>query len=536
MESSQEPGTPKQRTLELGARTYRVETARKRMSAFDQLGYKATIASLHEEIRELYLSDDVPWIVGYSGGKDSTATLQLIWGAICQIPEENRRKPVHVISTDTLVENPIVSAWVGTSMSSMKNAAKNQNVPIIPTLLRPKLEDSFWVNLIGRGYPAPRPKFRWCTERLKIKPSNSFISEIVTKNGEAILCIGARREESAARARVLDKNTRYRVRDRVSPSATLPGCSIYTPVEAWTGDDIWFFLNNEKNPWGASNKELMGMYAGATADGECPLVLDTSTPSCGDSRFGCWVCTLVERDKSMTAMIQNDVEKEWMLPLLNLRNALDFRNNSAGQEEANDHHLRDFRRLTGAVQLMSVGKTVPGPYTEAAREQWLKQLLAAQTHVRRYGPLDVRYIDLITLDELQEIRRIWVMDKHELEDHLPRIYFETTGQKYPGRPLDDNLVLGEAEMKVLHDLCGEDRLHYELTRELLSITGQQRSLGRRAGLFDQIEKTFRRHFYDDKEDAINRAQRIADERRRREIGLHTGGVFVAESELPENKE
>lgn len=486
----------------------------KRVSGFDELGFKATIEQLHQEIRELYTADNVPWIIGYSGGKDSTATLQLVWGALLALPKDAPRKPVHVISTDTLVENPIVSSWVDGSLKAMKAAAQSQQAPIVPRLLRPKLEDSFWVNLIGRGYPAPRPKFRWCTERLKIKPSNEFISEIVTKNGEAILCIGARREESAARARVLDKNTRYRVRDRVSPSATLPGCLIYTPVESWTSDDIWFFLNNEKNPWGASNKELMGMYAGATADGECPLVVDNSTPSCGDSRFGCWVCTLVEKDKSMTAMIQNDAEKEWMMPLLDLRNALDFRNGSAGQDEPNDHHLRDFRRMTGAVQLMSEGKSIPGPYTQQSREEWLRRLLAAQAHVRRNGPPDVKSIELITLDELQEIRRIWLVDKHELEDTLPRIYLRTTGEKYPGRPLDDNLTLGESEMAELAELCGENRLHYELTRELLSVTIRQQSLGRRSGLFEQIEKTLRRHFYDDKEDALNRARKIADDRKR----------------------
>ena len=66
------------------------------------------------------------------------------------------------------------------------------------------------------------------------------------------------------------------------------------------------------------------MYQGASPDGECPLVVDASTPSCGDSRFGCWVCTLVDKDKSMSAMIQNDEEKEWMLPLLELRNDLDL--------------------------------------------------------------------------------------------------------------------------------------------------------------------------------------------------------------------
>lgn len=492
-----------------------VQPPPRRASAFNELGFQATIAQLEDEIRALYTADDVPWIIGYSGGKDSTATLQLVWSAVAGLPAEKRRKTVHVISTDTLVENPIVAAWVDRSMTVMGKTADDRGIPVKPRLLRPDVTESFWVNLIGRGYPAPRPKFRWCTERLKIRPSNRFISQVVTDNGEAILCIGARKAESIARARVLEKNTRFRVRDRLSPSATLPGCMIYTPVEDWTSDDIWFYLNNVKNPWGASNKELMGMYAGASADGECPLVVDDSSPSCGDSRFGCWVCTLVEKDKSMTAMIQNDAEKDWMMPLLDLRNALDFRNNSIDGEEVSDHHLRDFRRLTGAVHVMSGGKPVPGPYTQESRANWLAKLLAAQTYIRRNGPADVRDLELISIEQLQEIRRIWVMDKHELEDTLPRIYQEATGEPYPGRPLDDNLVLGEAEMRELASLCEGDRLHYELTRELLSLTLQQRSSGRRAKLNEKLEKAFARHFYDDKEDALARAQALADERKRR---------------------
>lgn len=491
--------------------------ATRRVSAFSELGFQATIAALQEEIRALYLADDVPWIVGYSGGKDSTATLQLVWSAISELPTENRKKAVYVISTDTLVENPVVATWVSSSMNSMGLAATKLGVPIKPKLLRPQIEESFWVNLIGRGYPSPRPKFRWCTERLKIRPSNRYISQVVTDNGQAILCIGARKAESIVRARVLEKNSRFRIRDRVSPSATLPGCMIYTPVEDWTSDDIWFYLNNVKNPWGASNKALMGMYAGASPDGECPLVVDDSSPSCGDSRFGCWVCTLVEKDKSMTAMIQNDVEKDWMMPLLDLRNALDFRNNSNEDEEQSDHHLRDFRRLTGAIQIMSSGKPIPGPYTQESRENWLKRLLAAQAYIRFHGPEDVRNMNLISLEELQEIRRIWVMDKHELEDSLPRIYQEATGESYPGRPLDDNLVLGESEMRELAEVCGENRMHYELTRELLSLTLQQRSSGRRAKLNEKLEKTFSRHFYDDRDDALTRARNMAEARKRQGI-------------------
>lgn len=492
------------------------EASSKRHSAFDDLGFKATIEHLSEEIRELYQADEVPWIIGYSGGKDSTAVLQLIWSAISELPVEARQKTIHVISTDTMVENPVVSAWVERSHACMKAKASEINLPIKPRILRPKVDESFWVNLIGRGYPAPRHKFRWCTERLKIKPSNRFISNVVTQNGEAILCLGVRKAESSARAKVMERNRQYRIRDNLSPSATLAGCLIYSPVESWTNDDIWHYLTREKNPWGITNKDLLGMYAGASADGECPLVVDTSTPSCGDSRFGCWVCTLVEKDKSMTAMIQNDAEKDWMMPLLELRNALDFRQNTTKDENGSDHHLRDFRRMTGSVQVMNSGKPVPGPYTQESREQWLRKLLAAQTYIREEGPEDVRGIELITLEELREIRRIWVVDKHEVEDLLPRIYEEETGEAYPGESLDDDMVLGAAEMGELKELCGDDRLHYELARELLSTTRQQQSSARRAGLYQQLEKTFKKHFYEDQADAVNRANQVAAERERRE--------------------
>lgn len=515
------------------------ETAKPlRVSAFNELGFQATIDLLHEEIRELYLADQVPWIIGYSGGKDSTAVLQLIWNALEGIPEEQRKKTVYVITTDTMVENPVVSMWVERSHDSMRSTASTKNLPFEPKLLRPKTEESFWVNLIGRGYPAPRHKFRWCTERLKIRPSNRFISDVVTRNGEAILCIGARKAESAARAKVMERNTKFRARDRLSPSATLAGCLIYTPVETWTNDDIWIYLNRSKNPWGITNKDLMGMYAGASPDGECPLVVDDSTPSCGDSRFGCYVCTLVEKDKSMTAMIQNDVEKEWMMPLLDLRNALDFRTNGDSPETQSDHHLRDFRRMTGAVQVLDSGKSVPGPYTQQSREDWLRRLLAAQTHIRRHGPPDVRGIQLITPEELQEIRRIWVIDKHELEDRLPVIYRETTGQEYTGSALDDDLVLGAPEMGQLDEVCGGDRLHYELTRELLSMTRQQRGAAKRAGLFGQLEKTFGKHFYDDEADAIARANAVVAERnaRRLDQGRLAGRVAEEEPALGKDSE
>lgn len=469
-------------------------------SAFAEAGLRPTLDSLKDRIRSLYLEDTVPWVVGYSGGKDSTATLQLVWSALESVPEDLRTKPVHVISTDTLVENPIVAAWVSRSLAVMNEVADAQKMPVKAHRLTPDVKDTFWVNLIGKGYPAPRPKFRWCTERMKIKPSNAFIRGVVQENGEAILVLGIRKAESQARARAMARQETRRVRDQLSPNGSLPNSLVFSPIEDWSNDDVWTFLMQEPNPWGYDNKDLLTMYQGASEDGECPLVVDSSTPSCGDSRFGCWTCTLVDKDKSMHAMIQNDEEKEWMLPLLRLRDKLDV---------ADDKPLRDFRRLNGSVQLFH-DRPIHGPYTQASRESWLRELLEAQRWIRENGPDEVNEIELISLPELEEIRRIWIVEKHEFEDRLPVIYEETLLSHYPGRDLDTSLPLGRDELELLEELCGEDRIHYELVRELLDVERRHRAMVRRAGLFEQLESALKRGFYSDKDDAIERARMHRD--------------------------
>ena len=202
----------------------------------------------------------------------------------------------------------------------------------------------------------------------------------------------------------------------------------------------------------------------------------------------------------MHAMIQNDQEKEWMLPLLELRNQLD-----PPKGPRADRPLRDFRRMNGSVQLFH-DRPIPGPYKQHVREDWLRKVLQAQQHIRENGPDEVHDIELITLDEMEEIRRIWVIEKHEIEDNLPKVYQETTGETYPGNRIDDNLVMGASEMNLLREICGDDELHYQLTRELLSIEKRHKSMLRRAGLFDAMQSAFHRHFYDNEEDALKRAR------------------------------
>jgi DNA sulfur modification protein DndC len=482
----------------------RVALPAPRRRPFGAAGLGGTVASLVDEMRQLYLSDNVPWTVGLSG-KDSTATLQLVWLALQSLPAQQRTKPVHVISTDTLVENPIVAAWMGRNLAVIAAAAAEQDLPVQVHRLTPKIKDTFWVNLIGRGYAAPRPKFRWCTERLKIRPSNDFIRSVVASHGEAVVVLGMRKQESAARGRVMAAHEAGRVRDRLSPNASLPNSLVYTPIEDWSSDEVWLFLMQVDNPWAFSNKDLLALYQGASADNECPLVVDTTTPSCGTSRFGCWTCTMVTQDKSMTAMIINDADKEWMLPLLELRDALDV---------DDDRHLRDFRRMNGRVQLFH-DRPIPGPYLRTARENWLRRLLQAQQQVRENGPPEFAGLELITLAELDEIRRIWVRDKNEFGDAVPRTWTEVTGLPYPGEPLDGMAPLGEVMSQLIDEVCDGDEVHAQMIRDLLAVEHRHRSQVRRAGLFAELEQAIRRGFYDGEDDAVEYARsRQAREPRR----------------------
>ncbi len=460
-------------------------------SAFGEWGFAKTVQRLGETIRQLYQCDAVPWVVGYSGGKDSSAVLQLVWNAIKELPEEERRKQVHVISTDTLVEQPVVAAWVDKSLVRLREAAAAQKLPFVAHKLTPETQDSFWVNLIGRGYPAPRQKFRWCTERMKIRPSNKFIRDMVRRYGEAILVLGTRKAESQVRALRMERLEATRIRDGLSPNKSLPNSLVFTPIENWSNDDVWMYLMQVKNPWGHDNKSLLAMYQGASEGGECPLVVDSSTPSCGSSRFGCWVCTVVDKDRSMEAMIKNDEEKSWMMPLLELRNEMD---------KPDDRDRRDFRRMSGQIQLFH-DRTIPGPYLKQWREHWLRRVLTAQESIRTNGPEEFAGIELISMAEMHEIRRIWLHEKHEFDDSLPRIYQEVMLQPFP-KKADDGNWLRQEDLDLLRDVCGQDSAFFSLQVSLLGVERRFRSMTRRSGVFEALEDRLRAGMFESEQEAI----------------------------------
>ena len=482
------------------------------------------IEGLMETVRNLYLADDIPWVIGYSGGKDSTATLQLVWLAISNLPEEKRKKTIHIINTDTLVESPIVAKWVEKSLNQMDSVAKATNLPFITHRLTPEINNTFWVNLLGKGYPFPRRKYRWCTDRLKIQPVNNFIRNKISEHGEIILVIGTRKAESARRAKTMAFYEKKRVRELLSPNPTLVNELVFSPLENWTNDDVWIFLMQYSNPWGYSNNDLLTLYKGATVDNECPLMTEKDLPSCGKSRFGCWVCTMVEKDKSMEAMVANDLEKIWMTPLL------EFRNEFGNVDE--DRNRREFKRMNGEIQ-GSHGHLFHGPYKKEIREKWLTKLLEIQTEIRTNGPKEFKDYETISLPELRCIRRIWVNEKHEFDDSLPRIYKKVTGKDFDDPTWIGASNYGKEEWDILNETCRElypnEELLFETMYTLLDIENKSINLNERKGLMAKIEASIDKTFYKNEKDATEYyAKKIA---RKREMGGKYNDKFFDDEAL-----
>lgn len=455
------------------------------------------LVALQEHIRAVYKADDRPWVIGYSGGKDSTCALQLIWSAVRALPEDERNKPIFVLSSDTLVETPVIVNYIDDTLAAINAAAADQNMPIIAQKVVPEISDSFWVNLIGRGYPAPSKRFRWCTERLKIDPANAFIKNRVAEHGEVVMVLGVRSAESATRAQVMSLHKIDGT--ALSRHSTLPGAFVFTPIEAFGVDDVWAFLLQNSSPWGSDNRNLLAMYRNAQA-GECPLVVDTQTESCGNSRFGCWVCTVVTKDKAMEAMIDNG--EEWLEPLLDLRDELAETQNPDRKRE-----FRDFKRRNGSVTFVGDSeKSIPGPYLFAYRKELLRKVLEAQEQVNAKAPPGEKTV-LIQVEELREIRRIWRVEQGDWGDAVSETVKAVTGKELPAEAAD-GFEFQADDAKVLAEVCATHDLPPRLMAQLLEAERSVRGLKRRTLIHRKVASILEQEWRDETTVLNERKERL----------------------------
>lgn len=301
----------------------------------------------------------------------------LLFDAVASIPRENRKKPINLLCTDTRVEIPAIVGMVEGTLDKMRKFSSQNELNFEAHLLKPPAEQSFWVNIIGRGYPPPNRTFRWCTQRMKIDPVNDFVKKRIGHWGDAILHLGARREESATRAQTM---AGIETRNGLRRHPDLPRVWVSNPIEYLTTEEVWAYLLQTPNPWGGDNRALYKLYSSAS-NGECPIQIDTSTPSCGNSRFGCWTCTVVDRDKASEGLLAAGDER--MEKLIEFRETLQFYRDPANGK-------RDMKRMNGDKG--------PGPLHIEARRELLARLLALQEETR---------LPIIASEELLLIQQMW---------------------------------------------------------------------------------------------------------------------------------
>jgi DNA sulfur modification protein DndC len=311
--------------------------------------------------------------------------LQIVWNALKRIEPILLTRQIYVVCNDTLVENPRIVKFISKTLKRIQQEANLNQFPIIVHQTMPNLENTFWVKLIGLGYPAPNKFYRWCTERLKIDPTTRFIKETASMNEEAIILLGTRSDESSNRAASIKK---HEIKGQRLRKHLLPNVFVYAPIKDVTTNEVWQYLNQVPPPWGGTHKELVTLYRNANA-GDCPLVIDDTTPSCGNSRFGCWTCTVVNKDKSMEGLIDNG--EDWMQPLADIRNFL-------METRDNPEQYRQRERRDGSIH-----ERFWGPYTFETRVEILKRILKAQKQIEASEG-----IELITHQEMVLIQYYWV--------------------------------------------------------------------------------------------------------------------------------
>jgi len=422
---------------------------------------------IEDDILDQYLNDESPrpWIIAFSGGKDSTTVLQLVWNSVKKIESEKRKRPIHIVCNNTLVENPVILSYVKKQLDLIKVAAAEQSMPISVEHTIPSMNNTFWVNLIGRGYVAPNTLFRWCTERLKIKPTTKYIRDRISLYGEVVILLGTRKTESNTRARSIK---RYEVKGKRLSKHHLPGAYVYAPLKEVSTNDIWWYLAENSSPWHSDNNDLIHIYRNASDDNDCPLITDTSTPACGRSRFGCWVCTVVSSDKSMQNLIATG--DTWMRPLLEFRNMIAETINRDSPVYEPQKYRMPIRRNT------QVGL---GPYWPRWRQYILERLLVTQKEVQKTMP----GIQLITEQELVAIQVIW--DRDFISEYgVAETYSKVYGSKIESLGFT---IHNADEKRLLQEVCVNHESDINLIGSLLKAQKNKVLLRNKRGLQKDIE-------------------------------------------------
>ena len=390
------------------------------------------------------------------------------------LPDWQRNKNVYIVSSDTLIENPLIKIYLSKMNQMLGEAAKRDGLPIKSTMVTPPPNNSFWANVIGRGFPTPRMNgtFRWCTDRLKINPSADYIREIIKNEGqEVVVLLGVRKAESIARKRRIEgRELANRLLNR---HETIQDAYVYNPIVELTTEDVWdvlLDLDGGKTPWGSNNNELVSLYADADS-GECPFAgiqAGGQTQSCGNSRFGCWVCTVVKEDKSLNGFIKSGHRE--LIPLAKFRTWL--------MSIRDDEDKREKKRRNGTVYETRTGEMGYGPFTWEARQLILKELLKTQEEMG---------YELITVEELKAIDEIWDAELDLSRRTLVELYEKLTGKKLPWYNYKQPLIDAET-VEELERLAKINDVPFDLVRNMILSVYHNKNFSNQKIMKDSLER------------------------------------------------
>ena len=406
---------------------------------------------IKEEMKKVYLHDNRPWMIGYSGGKDSTLLCQLVFEMLEELPEENRNKKIYIVTSDTLVENPIVKNYMHKMNKAINEASQQKKLNVEAHMLYPETKNTFWSLVIGLGYPTPEPPgFRWCTERLKINPSNAFTYNTIKKDGEIVILLGVRKAESASRSRSI--SSREIEGKLLTRHDQIAKAYVYSPLSEIRNENVWEYLlqGDGMSPWNTDNKYLYSLYQGEALGEEDSVVGQVNKDNMkvtGNSRFGCWICTMVKEDKSLKNFIDHGATE--LIPLRDFRNWL--------VELRSDVNARDYRRRNGTVYLMSNGEFGRGPFTMETRKEILRRLLKLEMETG---------FELITIQELKMIDKMWENEGDLSRRALVDIYYDVKKERLPWDGYKKAKYDSET-LNVIKQLCDKHEVPFDLMSKLM---------------------------------------------------------------------
>lgn len=324
--------------------------------------------------QEISKSCDREWVIGFSGGKDSTAALKIFLQGARLCDKKDVR--VTVIYCDTGVENPELDFFAKRTLARLALELPKEFPNATVKLLQAPIKERFFVRIIGRGYAPPSNRFRWCTKGLRIRPVERYLS--TTDSGAAVV-LGLRFGESIQR----DRSLRVGENESLLWQKQREGArrDLFLPVIDFDLEWIWAATQAIPYPLSIDAFALEDLYRGASE--ECPMVRSPLSPPCASGRFGCWTCTVVRRDKSAENMIRQG--------RVGLQPYLDFRN-----------WLQDFRSAEGMRwSVRRNGAPGPGPFAVRAREVIKREVELLEAVVDR---------EILSHQEIHAIHDLWAED------------------------------------------------------------------------------------------------------------------------------